>query len=59
MALITDINDPTGMFSKSGRVSSEMFTMLQLKEEILYNKKKYYNTKFSSFEMIEEDVLIY
>lgn len=35
-----DKSDKTGMYSKPGRVSVEMFQLLQLKDEILYNKKK-------------------
>ena len=49
MAIVLDQFDPSGMFSKAGRVSLEMFQIIQQKNEILFNKKKYYHPKLASF----------
>ncbi len=49
MAIVLDQFDPSGMFSKAGRVSLEMFQIIQHKNEILFNKKKYYKPNASSF----------
>ena len=38
--IIEDKLDPSGMFSKAGRLSQEMFTMLQEKDYIINNKTK-------------------
>ncbi|EAR91808.3 hypothetical protein TTHERM_00985020 (macronuclear) [Tetrahymena thermophila SB210] len=38
--IIQDKLDPSGMFSKAGRLSLEMYTMLQEKDFILNNKRK-------------------
>ena len=45
--LVPDKSDKYGMYSKPGRVSVEMFQLLQLKDEILYNKKKYSSLRAS------------
>lgn len=49
MAIVQDPFDPSGMFSKAGRVSLEMFQLIQQKNEILFNEKKYYRPKLASF----------
>jgi len=49
MAIVLDQFDPSGMFSKAGRVSLEMFQIIQQKNEILFNKKKSYHPKMTSF----------
>lgn len=49
MAIVSDPFDPSGMFSKAGRVSLEMFQLIQQKDEILFNQKKYYKPKMASF----------
>lgn len=46
--LVPDNSDKTGMYSKPGRVSVEMFQLLQLKDEILYNKKKEFKVRSST-----------
>jgi hypothetical protein len=43
--IVEDSENPTGMFSKAGRLSIEMFSLLQEKDNILQNKKKSYNPK--------------
>lgn len=49
MAIVQDPFDPSGMFSKAGRVSLEMFQLIQQKNEILFNEKKYYRPKLATF----------
>ena len=46
--LVPDNSDKTGMYSKPGRVSVEMFQLLQLKDEILFNKKKEFKVRKST-----------
>ncbi len=41
--IIEDRLDPSGMFSKAGRLSLEMYTLLQEREAILFGKKKVFN----------------
>jgi hypothetical protein len=50
---IVDIYDPSGMFSKAGRISLEMFQMIQQKNDILYGKKKYYQPKHGVMDIFE------
>lgn len=45
--IIDDKMDPSGMYSKAGRLSTEMFTQLQDKEYILFGKKS--SSKFDDF----------
>ncbi len=40
--MISNINDQSGMFSKAGKVSLEMYSLLQQKDEIINDKKKYF-----------------
>lgn len=49
MAIVQDQFDPSGMFSKAGRVSLEMYQIIQQKNEILFNKKKVYHPKMTNF----------
>lgn len=41
MALVSDVHDSQGMFSKAGRFTSEKYIIFQKKEEILFNKPRY------------------
>lgn len=41
MALVTDMYDSQGMFSKAGRFTSEKYIIFQKKDEILHNKIRY------------------
>ena len=54
MSLITDNNDISGMFSKAGRVSLEMFTMLQLKDELFNNKKRVFKSQMNYMDNYSE-----
>ena len=40
MDIVFDKFDATGMYSKAGRISVEMFTILQLKDQIFSDQKK-------------------
>ena len=42
MEVVLDPYDPSGMFSKAGRASLEMYQMILQKDRILYNKKPAY-----------------
>lgn len=41
--MVLDPYDPSGMFSKAGRASLEMYQMILQRDRILYNKKPVYN----------------
>ena len=41
--MVLDPCDPSGMFSKAGRASLEMYQMILQRDRILYNKKPIYN----------------
>ena len=59
MAIVSDQFDPSGMFSKAGRVSLEMFQIIQQKNEILFNKKKFFKPKLTSFGLYDLVYLIF
>lgn len=54
MALVNDIHDKSGqgMFSKAGRYTSEIYMIFQKKNEILYDKRKFY--KVTSLHEMED-----
>lgn len=48
MQVVLDPYDPTGMFSKAGRISQEMYQMIQKKEEILNFQPVFHRRKKNS-----------
>lgn len=51
--IIQDRENATGMFSKAGRFSIEMFSLLQEKDNIMTNKKKVFYPKPRQIEPIK------
>lgn len=45
MEVVLDPYDPSGMFSKAGRASLEMYQLILQRDRILYNKKTNYHQK--------------